>query len=277
MSLLDQVSHSKEKEGIRVVISGVEKVGKTTLGCGAPRALLIPLEQGYSGVNVMKTPMPESWHEIVQLMDEITKTAQRGAFEYESLVFDSATALERLIHESVLSRDPHYSPGNTKTVTMDSALGGYGKGYSYANDLFAEFLKSCDILATHGGINIIMTTHVFAGKTLDPTAGEYDTWDILLHSPKNQKTYGKREMLTQWADMVGFLHEPIFVTEGKTISKGIDKGKGRMLGVNRTPGYVAGNRFGIITDISIPKEGGWNYLADEIYKHAEIDVFNRDI
>ncbi len=277
MSILENVSSSKTPSGIRVVLSGVEKVGKTTLAAGAPRALLVPFEIGYGGVDIMKTPMLDSFEETMDLMGEIRDQAMGGEFPYQTIVFDSATALERLIHTSVLKMDPLYSPGNKKTVTMDSALGGYGKGYAYANELFNTFLQACDDLAINGGINIVMTCHVFAGKVLDPQFGEYDTWEILLHSPKNQKTYGKREMLCQWADLVGFLHEPIFVSEGKALSKGISKGEGRMLGVNRTPGYVAGNRFNIVEDLNIPREYGWNFLAQAIYESSGVDVFNKDL
>lgn len=276
MGILDYVNHSSQPTGIRAVLAGVEKVGKTTLGCSAPRALLVPLEQGFSGVSINKTPMLESYSDLMQLMDEIIVQVQQGVFPYKTLTFDSATALERLIHEAVLRTDPTWAKGNRKALTMESALGGYGKAYQYANELFHGFLMKCDWLATNAAINIILTCHVFPAKVIDPTAGEYDTWDLLLHSPKNQKSYGKREMLTQWADLVGFLHEPLFITEGKTLNKAVSAGQGRILGVNRTPGYVAGNRYGIIKDIAIPREKGWNHLAQEIYNSCGLDFYNRD-
>lgn len=276
MSILSQVNHSQHRVGIRAVIAGVEKVGKTTLACSAPRVLLVPLEQGFSGVSVMKTPMLESFSDVIALLDEVIATGQ--AFPYGTLVFDSATALERLIHDAVLRTDPTYARGNKKALTMEAALGGYGKAYQYANELFAMFLQRCDWLATDMAVNIILTCHVFAAKVIDPAFGEYDTWDLLLHSPKNQKAYGKREMLTQWADLVGFLHEPLFVAESdKTqLKKGISTNKGRILAVNRTPGYVAGNRYGVVNDITIPKDKSWNHLAQEIYTSCGADFFNRD-
>jgi len=276
MSILAQINHSSNRAGIRAVISGVEKVGKTTMACSAPRPLLVPLEQGFGGVNVMKTPMLETYADVIALLDEIIAAAQQGQFGFQSIVFDSSTALERLIHEAVLMTDPTWAKGNRKALTMESALGGYGKAYTYANELFHAFLNKCDALAVHGGINIILTCHVFAAKVVDPTAGEYDTWDLLLHSPKNQKTYGKREMLTQWADLIGFLHEPIYVSEGKSLNKAVSANKGRVLAVNRTPGYVAGNRYRVQTDISIPMQGGWNQLANAVYSSCGIDYFNRD-
>jgi hypothetical protein len=275
MGILDYVSSSTARSGIRAIISGVEKVGKTTLLCNAPRTLLVPLEQGFAGVSVNKTPMLESYSDLIQLMDEIIVQVQQQTFPYQTLGFDSATALERLIHDAVLASDPAWAKGNKKAITMESALGGYGKAYQYANELFHGFLQRCDWLANKQ-INILLTCHVFAAKVLDPTAGEYDTYDLLLHSPKNQKAYGKREMLTQWADMIAFLHEPIFVSEGKAMNKAISANRGRIAGLTRTPGYVAGNRYGIEGELAIPKEAGWNHIANIIYQTCGLDYFNRD-
>lgn len=276
MGILDYVTHSSQRTGIRAVIAGVEKVGKTTLACSAPRTLLVPLEQGYGGIQVNKTPMLESFSDLIALTDEIIGKVQQNAFPFQTMVFDSATALERLIHDATLRTDPTWAKGNKKALTMESALGGYGKAYQYANELFAGFLARCDWLAANGQINTVLTSHVFAAKVVDPTAGEYDSWDLLLHSPKNQKTYGKREMLTQWADLIGFLHEPIFISEGKNLNKAVSANKGRILAVTRTPSYVAGNRYGMLNDIQVPKDKGWNAIAHEIYNACGLDFFNRD-
>ena len=276
MSFLQQVITGRRPQGIRVAICAQEKMGKTTLACGAPGSLLVPLEVGYESVTTAKTPMIQSWDELQALQGEIFATAQQGRFPYQTIVYDSATALERMIHDKTLSRDPAYGKGNAKAITMESALGGYGKAYTYANELFDIFLKQCDQLAVHGNINIILTCHAFASKMIDPQSGEYDSWDILLHSPKNNKTYGKREMLTQWVDMLGFLYEPMYITKGEdNVAKGISANKGRVLGLSRTPAYVAGNRYGIVGEIPIPQQMGWNYLADAIHKSSGVDVFTR--
>ena len=278
MGILDSISHSSVRTGIRVVVAGVEGIGKTTLACNAPKPLLIPLENGFSGVTVSKTAMLEHYEHVLMLLDEIIQQCSAQQFPYQTLVFDSATALERVIHTAVLESDPGYAKGNKKGITMTSALGGYGKAYECANEYFGEFLAKCDTLAVHYGINIVLTCHVFSSQVLDPSAGEYNSMDILLHSPKNQKTYGKREMLTQWADIVGYLHEPVFVSEGKNMNKGVSANQGRILALNRTPGYVAKNRFGVVNNINLPKVGGWNFLAAEVYTstNGTVDIYNRD-
>ena len=280
MGTLNEILSSPVSQpGVRVVIAALEKIGKTTFGCSAPRVLLMALEQGWSGIKLgYNPPQPKSFDELMDLLDEIIQSSQAGTFQFKSILFDSATALEKLIHAKTLSTDPLWKNGNPKGLIMDNALGGYGKAYNFSNELFGDFLAKCDMLANFGGINIIFTCHVFAGKVVDPAYGEYDTWDLLLHSPKNNKTYGKREMLTQWADIVGFLHEPLFVSKekGSDLSRGVSANKGRVLGLERTPGYVAGNRYGIKGEITIPAEGSWNYLAQAIHEASSLDVYNRD-
>ena len=276
MSFLQHVSVGRKPQGIRVAICAQEKMGKTTLACGAPDSLLVPLEVGYESVTTAKTPMIQTWDELQGLQQEIVATIQAGQFPFKTIVYDSATALERMIHDKTLSRDPAYGKGNAKAITMESALGGYGKAYTYANELFDIFLKQCDQLAVYGNVNIVITCHAFASKQIDPQNGEFDSWDILLHSPKNNKTYGKREMLTQWVDLLGFLYEPMYITKGEdNVAKGVSANKGRVLGLSRTPSYVAGNRYGLNGEIAIPKEQGWNYLADAIFKSSSVDVYTR--
>lgn len=275
MSILSGVTSGVSRSGIRAVIAAQEKVGKTTICASMPYPLLVPLEVGFAGVSVNKTPMLQTWAETLQLMNEILQLAQQGQFPFKTIIFDSATALERQIHDSVIRRDPAFREGSKKTITMESAHGGYGKAYNLANEEFQSFLNMCDLLAVHVGINIVLTCHVFASKMMDPTSGEYDSWDLLLHSPKNMKTYGKREMLTQWADLIGFLYEPVFVSKTDNLSRAVSQNKGRVIGLSRTPGYVAGNRFGASGEHPVPAVGGWNVVAHALHQACGIDVFTR--
>ena len=275
-NILSQIASSGRPTGIRAVIAGVEKIGKTTMVAGSPRRLFIPLEVGFLSNMPNKTPMLQSYDDFNGLLDEIIAGCQKGTFPYQTLAIDSATALERFIHEKVLQTDPLWKNGNPKGLIMDNALGGYGKAYNLANELFGKILAKLDLLAINAALNIVFTAHVFSGKVIDTTCGEYDTWDLLLHSPKNSKTYGKREMLCQWADLIGFLHEPLYISKQENVTMGINANKGRILGVERTPGYVAGNRFGMCGEISIPPIQSWNYLADAIYRASGIDIYNKD-
>lgn len=276
-NILSQVSSVSKQSGIRTVIYGVEKIGKTTMLYNAPRRLFIPLEVGYLSTTINKTPMIQTYEEFDSLLDEIIASCKKGQFKYQTLAIDSATALERFMHEATLKKDPIWKDGNPKGLIMDNALGGYGKAFNHANELLGKTLAKLDLLAVNAFINIIFTCHAFANRVVDPTVGEYDTWDLLLHSPKNNKTYGKREIITQWADIIGFLHEPIYINKSSDkVSLGIGANKGRILGIERTPGYVAGNRFGMKGEIQIGQEQSWNYLAHSLYEASKIDVYNKD-
>jgi hypothetical protein len=269
------------QEGQRIVIAGQEKVGKTTLACQAPGSLLVPCEIGYGFIQTARTDMLTTWEQVEQLCLELIAGAKAGRIKPgQSIVWDSATAIERMIHDYILRTDPTYKPGNKTALTMESALGGYGKAYNNALELFTKWSRYMDELAKYGRINIITTCHVFAATVVDPAHGEYQTWDLQLHSPKNQKTYGKREFITQWADAVFFLHEPLLVLKaekGQTLTRGVSGNQGRMLALDRTPGWVAGNRFGLSGLIPIPEQQGWNYLANAIYQRTGIDLYNRSL
>lgn len=286
MSILSQVTSGVKQVGQRIVLAGVEKVGKTTLASAAPGALLAVLEEGSAAIPVAKTPLLDTWEKIEAFCEELIAAAQKGQIPRgSSIAWDSATALERAIDNYVIRSDPDYAKKGGKGVTMISAHGGYGKAYEVSRGLFERWTRYQDALAFHGGINIIVTCHVFASRVVDPAHGEYDTWDLLLHSPKNNKTYGMREYLTQWADLIGFFHEPMFImkaAEGGNLNQAISKNEGRVLAVDRQPAWVAGNRYGLTGTLRIPvPEPGklavnsWNTLADAIYKSSGIDVFNR--
>ena len=286
MTYLSQVTSGSSQEGQRIVIAAVEGAGKTTLIANAPRALLVPMENGYASIQTPRLPLVTKWSDLIGFMDEAKQAVQSGKAQFKTLAFDSATALERLIHEDVLSTDPDLVNALKKklelpkNLTMETAHGGYGKAYNLANDLFDKFTARCDELARYGKINICITSHVFASKVIDPVNGEYNTYDLLLHSPKNEKTYGKRERLTQWADGIFFLHEPLYVMKaekGQTLVKAVSANQGRVLGLDRTPGYVAKNRYGLTGTIQIPPVNGWNYIAHSIQQSCGINLWNYDV
>lgn len=272
-----QVNH----DGQRIIIAGPEGVGKTTLACGAPNALLIPCELGFGSMQVARTEKLETWEKVLQLCEELRVTAMSGKLaKGSSIIWDSATALERMCDDYTIRTDPTYKAGNKTGLTMATAHGAYGKAYDVSNTHFQVWARYMDELAVHGKINVVVTCHVFAALALDPAHGEYNTWDLLLHTPKNQKTYGKREFMTQWADMIGFLHEPLFVMKtekGQVMQKAVSSNQGRMLAVDRQPGWVAKNRYNLSGVIPIPAQNGWNYLADAIHKSCGIDLYNRSV
>src|ERR1051325_5210137 len=291
MSILGSVQNGGQfQAGQRIVIAAQEKMGKTTTAMGAPNALLAPLEPDNVALTRYRHVPPKNlpdWSSVMALCEELRQAAMRGQIGRGStIVWDSGSALERFIHQYVIMTSPEAEACRKQrlpipaALTMETAHGGFGKAYPKANDEFSKWTRYQDELSAYGGINIVVTCHVFASRVVDPAHGEFDTWDLLLHSPKNNKTYGKRELMTQWADMIGFLHEPMFVMDaekGKSLSRGMSQNQGRVLAVDRTPAWVAGNRYGMTGTLPIPLQGGWNAIAHAIHgaTGGMIDVYNK--
>ena len=49
------------------------------------------------------------------------------------------------------------------------------------------------------------------------------------------------------------------------------------MGIERTPNYIAGNRYGLNGTITIPELNGWNAIAEAIHTSKGLDFFNKDI
>ena len=67
----------------------------------------------------------------------------------------------------------------------------------------------------------------------------------------------------------------MFITKGDNMAKGVSANKGRVLAVSRTPSYTAGNRFGMVGEISIPPVDSWNHFAGALHQASGIDIFKR--
>jgi hypothetical protein len=74
---------------------------------------------------------------------------------------------------------------------------------------------------------------------------------------EQQKNYGKREMLTQWADIVAFLHEPFFITKGEIQQASVFMNQGRVL-ASIVPRIRSGQPLRNAGVIPIPPVNGWN-------------------
>lgn len=270
-----------------IVIAGSEGIGKSTLAAGAPNRLFVPTEIG--GARANSLPLVQNWETIIGLLDELIATAKANQPIPGSIVWDSATAMERLLFDYTIRNDPDALAGKklANKLTMETAHGGYGKAYAWARDRFGEFLEKCDQLSINVGTHHIITCHTFTERVVDPTVGEFDKTSLLLYSPKNAKSYGPREYLEQRADMIGLLRKPILVSKGEKFSQAMDAGQGHVLSIEKQPSFTAKNRYNLTNDIPMVYDRGqteeansknlWNCLASQIYEGSggKYDVWSR--
>ena len=79
MSILSTRKSGPSSNGQRIVIAGVEKIGKTTLACDAPNVILVPLEQGFAAQTCERVDQLYYWEHVAQLCQELIVGAQEGS------------------------------------------------------------------------------------------------------------------------------------------------------------------------------------------------------
>jgi hypothetical protein len=256
MSLLSTAIKATQKQGMRACLYGLEGVGKSSLAGSLNNTLYIAAEKGYTNLDLERNTVVEinEFTDLLNLFSEVNSLISSGENKFENIVIDSVSAVERMLHRYIISTDP--KSVNNPNITMLSALTGYGSAFNVANRYFTDVLAWGDFFVSQG-INFIFTAHCFTDVQKDSEYQmEFNFIDVNLYSPKSSKNIGTRELLTQFVDLLGYLHfsKP---------DNNNDKPK-RVLGVQLNDRYRAKNRFDVDDVITIPRDNAWNAVADVI-------------
>ena len=218
---LANVSRGKQERPLRVIIYGVEGVGKTTFGAEAPRPIFLCAEDGTSHLDVARFPSPRSWTETI----EAVRVLLRDEHDFKTLVIDSLDWLEPLCWT-------HVCQTGGKASIEDF---GYGKGYVLAVERWRELLTNLDLLVRNRRMNVVMVAHSAVKRVDDPQAGAFDRYRMKLH----EKT---SDVLREWVDAVLFARHEVRVIERNGKPRGQSSGA-RLLHTTWTAAYDAKNRF----------------------------------
>ena len=219
----------------RILLLGLPKVGKTTWAASAPGAILLPIkgEEGADEMRCAKFPTAQSYEDVCSALNALTKEQH----DYQFVVIDSASALERLIWERACEIG---CEGKTYKKIDDF---GFGKGYSVAKTVWVDFINRLDVLRNTRRMGSILIGHVAPRTFDDPLSAPYDEWVFNVHT--TDKGGGARDLLTQWADCILFAREKAYTknvdTEKDPDFKGIGSGE-RVLLTQKRPGHPGGGR-----------------------------------
>lgn len=211
----------KIKTAPKIVIYGLEGVGKSTLAGKAPNPLFIDLEGGSNHLDTDRTT-PKNWAEAV-------KTAEAAATSsYSTIVLDTADWAERMCNDHVCARD--------KKSNIEDY--GYGKGYGIAALEYVKLLGALDKCRDNGK-TVIMLAHSQIKKFERPDeSGSYDRFEL-----KCSKMVSP--IVKEWCDALLFADYKTIVQESATgKAKGIG-GKERVLRCSHSAAWDAKNRFGL--------------------------------
>lgn len=247
MSILSQISKPADRPVI-ATICGDSGLGKTTLAASFPKPVVIRAEDGLQAIPKEMRPdaFPlignegQLWEQLIGLLND--------EHQYQTLIIDSVTALERLFIQHVVESDPK------KPRSINLALGGYGAGLSAVAAMHQRVRKACGLLNERKGMHIVFVAHADTETIELPDQDPYTRYSLRL---------GKKSVAPYMddSDLVGFLKLETFTTGDGERKKAISDGT-RVLVSYATASNVSKNRYGITQDIKV--ELGVNPLVDFI-------------
>ena len=207
----------------KVVLYGVEGIGKSTFASQFPNPVFIDTEGSTSNMDVRRLPKPTSWQ---ALLDEVNYVKQSRICS--TLIIDTADWAETLANQFIISRN---------SITSIEDLG-YGKGYTMVKEEFGKLLNLLSEL-TDSSINVVITAHADIKKFEKPDEmGAFDRYQLKLSKQC-------APLLKEWADMVLFAnYETTIITDDKTKSKKATGGQ-RVMYTTHHPAWDAKNRHGL--------------------------------
>jgi hypothetical protein len=226
---LTSIKKGVEHKAPRIVLLGVEKIGKSTFAAGADNPIFLPIkgEEGVDDLDVAKFPRAESFDDVLAAVTTLIKDDH----DYKTFIIDSASALEPVIWSKLCEEN--------NCESIEKVGGGYGKGYIEAANKWRDLMEGLDMLRKKG-ISVILIGHVKVKRFDDPLGASFDQYQFDLH----EKVY---LALQRWADSILFANtETIVKTEEVGFNKEKKTGKdltgARFLFTQKRPGHPGGGR-----------------------------------
>lgn len=229
---LKDVSSGRRDVAYRLLLAGVEGIGKSTFGAGAPGAIFLCGEDGTNHLDVKRFPPVTSWADAFRAV-EVLLTEKH---DYRTLVVDTLDWLESLVWEHCCRRDGKRS----KAGILDIEAYGYGKGYQAAIDEWRRWMRELERLREKG-ISVLLLAHTHVKPFKNPLGDDFDRYELKVHG----RAAG---MWKEWCDAVLFANFEQFavkeIDDPRVKAKGVASGK-RLIYTERTAGYDAKNRYGL--------------------------------
>tara|TARA_R110002126_G_scaffold37059_1_gene112253 strand:+ start:144 stop:872 length:729 start_codon:yes stop_codon:yes gene_type:complete len=209
----------------RIMLYGVEGIGKSTFGAGAPDPIFILTEDGLGSLKVDHFPIAKAVDDVMSAIEAL----HAEKHDFATVVVDSLDWLENIIWREVESK-------------YDAKDLAYGKAAIITADRWREILNGLDALRRDRNMAVILIAHSTIKRFDSPEVEPYDRYQ-----PKLQERSGA--VIREWADAVLFANYKTVVKKddvgfNKTSNRGISTGE-RLLYTNERPAYMAKNRYNL--------------------------------
>ena len=251
-----EITRGKQLKALKVLIYGVEGVGKTTFAAQFPDPLFIDCEGGTDNYDVARFPRPTSWEQLLQEVQQVIHDPSIC----RTLVIDTIDWAEQ---EAIRKVCAEHQVNGIEDF-------GWSKGYTYLHEEMGKLLNLLTEVRD-AGINVVLTAHMsIRTSTLPDDSGAYDRYELKLKTAKNGNN---SQLVKEWADMVLFLNFKQFVVKDeKTKKSKITGGRERVMYANHTAAFDAKNRFGLPDELPLSFEQIAKLFASAPEKKAK-DLF----
>jgi hypothetical protein len=240
MTLLSRVQRGRTSKPPRLLVYGIEGIGKSTLGSQAPKPVFIQTEDGLDEIDCERFPLAQTYDDVLCALGEL----QSGEHEFETVVIDSLDWLERLLWDKLCSQ---YGVNSIEKVD-----GGYARGYTHALSFWREIIDRLNLLRNDRGMVVLLIAHSKVERFEDPESSPYDRYSPRLHKHA-------AALIAEWSDAVLFATrkfrtqtEEAGFNRKRTIAHALGKDGGeRILRCIGSPSCIAKNRFGLPSELPL--------------------------
>lgn len=228
----------------RILLIGVEKIGKTCFACGChfdengkmaeqglnnPVVIPVKGEEGIDGLEVPSFPTVQTFGNLLECTGALYEEN-----DYGFVVYDSASSIQPLIVQDVCEE---FNVNNVRKVP------GFRTGEAAVEVRWRNFLNGIDGLRNNHNKGCVMICHTRIKKHKNPEGDDYDKYDVDLENDA-------AEMLKRWADVILFCNSKVTVkvdgkdgnfSTAKRTGKDITGGK-RFLYTQHRPAHPGGGR-----------------------------------
>ena len=228
-----KITKGKQTRPQRVVIYGVESVGKTTFAAQFPTPLYLDIEGGTAHLDTDRVEI-NSWAELNGAIKEVAST------DYQTVVIDSADWAERLCVEDLLA--------STKKTSIEDF--GYGKGWVQVAERMSRMLTALDSLIAIGK-HVVLLAHSKVQRVEPPDLmTAYDRYELKMSKRSSP-------LVKEWADELWFFRFKTKVVESENGKAKGTGGKQRIILTTHSAAYDAKTRGGLAEEL--PME--WDSVA----------------
>ena len=219
--MLETITRGKTFGAPRILLYGMEGIGKSTSAANFPDPVFVQTEDGLGNIDCAKFPLAQSAEEAFKQLD-----ALRSPNEFQTVVVDSLDWLERLIWDQV-----------AKDAKVDSIEKiGYGKGYVIALTYWRKILDVLSALHAQNKI-VLLLAHAVAEDYTDPEVA-----NLKRFTPRLHKT--ARSLIAEYVDVI------LLATRQYGAAKG-DANNPRIVRTEASPFQVAKSRYDVPAELPL--------------------------